>query len=387
MEGKILSGIGEHGGKTLIRGTCGHEYPYNVTAGPGRPAASKAQWLASRPCPPCQGKLRKGGKQEPKAPPKAPRLDEIMQETPQAPEPTPEPEPQEEISPEEIDGMLTTFPAIPDGMITHAAMPDVLLAISAGLPVWLQGPPGTGKSTIAEQVATVLKTGFYPLSCHELMTRSDLFGYRDAVGADHRTPLWDAYELGGVFLLDEVDNGNPNLLAALNSALSNGHGVFGSGTIVTRHPAFRVIATANTAGLGPEAGYIGRNAVDLATRDRFVTLMVPIDARLEHILAMLRYDDQPEVDKLRKAQARVSNAAMRKRAAAACRPPEAATLLSAVLAIRDAVEARFRGTVISPRTTDHAAALVHRGFSLREALDTKLVGLDADARTSLLRQL
>lgn len=266
---------------------CGHTYKYNIKR------ASAVDWLKGKPCPPCG---RKGWKPEDGTQPEP--QPEQRDDTPE-PEEDPEPEPQPEPEPEpehdytdEIAALLNEWPSIPDGEAVHSAFADLLLLLDAGLPVWLQGPPGTGKSTMAEQAARALSTTFHPLSCHEMMTRTDLFGYRDAAGNDHRTPLWDAYENGGVFLLDEVDNGNPNLLAALNSAMSNGHCVFGSGTVVPRHPDFRVIATANTAGLGPEAGYIGRNGVDLATRDRFVTVLVPIDPVLEAALAAIGLGDE-----------------------------------------------------------------------------------------------
>jgi MoxR-like ATPase len=238
---------------------------------------------------------------------------------------------------------------------------------------------------MAEQAARALGLSFHPVSCHEMMTRTDLFGYRDANGTDHRTPLWEAYENGGVVLLDEVDNGNPNLLAALNSAMSNGHCVFGSGTVVERHPDFRVVATANTAGLGPEAGYIGRNGVDLATRDRFVTLPVPIDPTLEAVLAAVALGDEQSAED---AEAMSFNAvveALRARArTAVTTEATVATITSVIDRVRRAVESRFAGTVVSPRATLHVASMVRRGFTIEEAIGRKLVGLSDEEVSSVL---
>jgi MoxR-like ATPase len=271
---------------------------------------------------------------------------------------------------------------VPDELF-HSVLTDVILLVKAGLPVWLQGPPGTSKSTIAQQAAEALDMSFHPVSCHELMTRSDLFGYSDANGTDHRTPLWEAYENGGVVLLDEVDNGNPNLLAALNSALSNGHCVFGSGTVIQRHDDFRVVATANTAGLGPENGFIGRNGVDLATRDRFVTVEVPIDDMLEDALAEVHLGTatiaQLHMMFQMAAKKRLEERSVRKESLTA------ETIVRAVRKVRVSINSRYRGSVVSPRTTIHASTMVAAGFTLAEALAAKLPGLKPDEVASVLQ--
>jgi MoxR-like ATPase len=359
----VLDDAGKSG-KKIIRNACGHDWAYNVHS------ERTADWLKTKPCPPCQ---REGWKPDGKQTPSPTPQEQPQEQAPQPkPEPTPPPEP--EVKPDEawVEGVLEV---LPKAALFHEALPQVILATRAGVPVWLQGPPGTAKSTLAEQTATALEMGFYPTSCHELMTRSDLFGYTDAVGKDHRTPLWDAYELGGILLLDEVDNGNPNLLAALNSALSNGHCVFGSGTVVQRHPDFRVIATANTAGLGPEAGFVGRNGVDLATRDRFVTIMVLIDDNLELALASLH--SGASIDEFTKGMRRRAKLQLNKQSVAHQKeqvgPDKVITL---VRKLRHVVSSRFSGSVVSPRVTIHAAALVAAGFTLDEALRAKLVGLD-----------
>lgn len=361
-------------GKTRLVNNCGHEFDYTIR----KPGA--VLWLQGRPCPSCAGSKNKGTTTK-----TTKKLQDIVDEN-ERPVTETEAEGIREaditytVDTEAVQKQLDLLPNTP----FHKVLPDVITIVQAGLPLWLQGPPGTSKSTLVEQTATALGLGFYPLSCHEMMTRSDLFGYVDAVGQEHRTPLWDAFENGGICLLDEVDNGNPNLLAALNSALSNGHCVFGSGTIVNKHPDFRVVATANTAGLGPEHGYIGRNGVDLATRDRFVTVAVPIDHALEDVLAALFTNDEESVV----AGVRLMNIEATKlleiRNVNKQNAPNVKTVLKAVRNVRAAVESRYRGTVVSPRTTIHSSVLTVNGFTLREALSSKLVGLDADSVNSLL---
>jgi MoxR-like ATPase len=364
----------EADGRTPITCACGHTYRYQIR----RPSA--ITWLQGRPCPPCQRKADGGG-----TPPPATStekkidlpVDKNVPEYKPEPEPEPVPAPARPIDEAWIDGHVERLPV---GLF-HEALPDVILLLGAGLPVWEQGPPGTSKSTIAHQAAMALGLSFHPVSCHELMTRSDLFGFTDANGIDHRTPLWDAYEYGGVVLLDEVDNGNPNLLAALNSALSNGHCVFGSGTVVERHANFRVVATANTAGLGPEAGFIGRNGVDLATRDRFVTVHVDIDDRLEAALAKLHSGEQDEQEREEFIAAAYERFALRDGLRGAA---DSEQVLKTVRRVRERVESRFRGSVVSPRATIHVAMMVSVGFSIDEALRAKLPGLTKEEATSII---
>jgi MoxR-like ATPase len=355
-------------GKTRIKNACGHFFDYRIKR------TSSVKWLETQPCPSCRYGTPKGDEPQPQPTP---------QPTPEPqPEPTPQPEPEPEPEPEAdaewVDGVLQLMP----DELFHSVLPDVVLLVQAGLPVWLQGPPGTSKSTIAQQAAEALDMSFHPISCHELMTRSDLFGYGDANGVDHRTPLWEAYEGGGVVLLDEVDNGNPNLLAALNSALSNGHCVFGSGTVVERHPDFRVVATANTAGLGPENGFIGRNGVDLATRDRFVTVEVPIDDMLEDALAEVHIGAATIAELHMMFQmAAKANLEQRSKGRVAVTPKQ---VVKAVRKLRMTVDSRFRGSVVSPRTTIHASTMVAAGFTLAESLAAKLPGLTRDEVDSAL---
>lgn len=343
--------------RTAVVNSCGHTYYYNIKR------AGAQNWLKSQPCPNCRaGRSPKYSETVPLPEPEPVSLHEPETE----PKPKPQPRKADKVW---VDGIMDLLPT---GRPFHQILPDLIMVLKAGLPVWLQGPPGTSKSTLAQQAAVGLRLGLYPVSCHELMTRSDLFGFTDAAGRDHRTPLWDAYEDGGVLLLDEVDNGNPNLIAAMNSALSNGHCVFGSGTIVQRHDNFRVVATANTAGLGPEHGFIGRNGVDLATRDRFITLDVPVDDDLEVALAEIYSGGEIEL------LAPEFTAAARRRLSKRSITHEdvsSAQVVDVVRKLRALVSTRFHGMVVSPRTTIHVAAMTTAGFTLKESLVAKLPGL------------
>jgi hypothetical protein len=167
--------------------------------------------------------------------------------------------------------------------VQHAIFPKVLVGLNKREALWLVGPAGTGKSTIAEQAAQALGLDFSSRSCSAQTTETAITGYMDATGTYRTTEFRERYEKGGVMLLDEVDNGNPNVLTVLNSALSNNFMAFPDG-MVRRHQDFVLVATANTFGNGATAEYVGRNAIDKAFVDRFSFLEVNYDRGVEEAM-------------------------------------------------------------------------------------------------------
>ena len=85
---------------------------------------------------------------------------------------------------------------------------------------------------------------------------------------------------GGVFLGDEMDAADSNVLTCLNESLSNGRLVLANhpdAPTIERHPDFIFIGAANTYGKGGDRMYCGRNALDEATLDRFRVGQVEMD--------------------------------------------------------------------------------------------------------------
>lgn len=144
----------------------------------------------------------------------------------------------------------------------------------------LVGMAGTGKTHAGEQTATALGLPFYAMSVGAQTSKSDIIGYMDASGRYVKTHFRDAYEKGGVFLMDEIDAGNANVLIQINAALSNDLCSFPD-AMVKRHPDFVFIASANTFGNGANRQYVGRNQLDAATLDRFAVIEWLIDDDLE----------------------------------------------------------------------------------------------------------
>ncbi|MDF1551967.1 MAG: AAA family ATPase [Deferrisomatales bacterium] len=186
------------------------------------------------------------------------------------------------IAPHRFEVVLPTGAVHAAGM-QHAQFPKLVRRLGAGLHVMLVGSPGTGKTHACHAAASALGLSFHTTSVGAQTTKSDLLGFIDAHSKLVRTQFREAYEHGGVFLLDEIDAGNPNVLTVLNAALANGCCPFPDG-MVDRHADFRGVAAANTYGRGGDRLFVGRNQLDAASLDRFVVLDWDVDERLETAL-------------------------------------------------------------------------------------------------------
>jgi hypothetical protein len=222
----------------------------------------------------------------------------------------------------------------------HAALPYLMTLTSCRdfdgfrLPAALVGPKGTGKTTLARQLAKVLselegKTFEFGMVSMTSGTSPSAFNGRPRIADNGMTAMVMAlaaqanvedndreakkhamaavklaqramaagdvvisifqkiYVNGGVFLFDEMDAADENLLLGVNAALANG--VFANpatGEIVERHPDFIPIAGMNTLGLGGGRDYKARNALDAATLDRWNAgrIQITLDPRIEESL-------------------------------------------------------------------------------------------------------
>jgi MoxR-like ATPase len=239
----------------------------------------------------------------------------------------------------------------------HQLLPELIQVLSAGLHVFLPGPAGSGKSTLAHQAADALGLPFFSVSFGPTTPTSKLFGYNDANGNHQRTPFREAYEFGGIFLGDEIDNGHPGLVAELNQALANGYCAFADG-MVKRHESFRMVVTGNTFGRGPDRLYVGRNILDAATLDRFVTLECPVDDGLERGVALSFATDatRAAVDRW----------------------------VTRVQRVRANVTDLKLPVVVSPRASIDGAKLLAAGVAEERVAEVKLyAGIDADTRRKI----
>lgn len=162
--------------------------------------------------------------------------------------------------------------------ITHQAFDEVLFFIANDIPVYLYGPAGSGKNVLTEQAAKALGLDFYFMN--SVTDEYKITGFIDAGGTYHETEFYKAFVNGGVFFLDEMDASAPEVLVCLNAAIANRYFAFPTGA-VKAHPNFRVVAAGNTLGTGADAMYTGRMQLDAATLNRFETIPVDYDERID----------------------------------------------------------------------------------------------------------
>ena len=161
--------------------------------------------------------------------------------------------------------------------IFHKDFEEVLTLAKARKNIFLYGPTGCGKSHICKQVADALELPFAFVSCTAGMSEGHLAGRLLPTGKSGTfeyiiSEFLKMYENGGLFLVDEMDAADPNVLLIINAALANGHMAVPNrpdNPYATRHPDFICIAAANTVGTGGDRMYSGRNKLDGATLDRF----------------------------------------------------------------------------------------------------------------------
>lgn len=221
----------------------------------------------------------------------------------------------------------------------HRNFEKLLKMIAQRWPIMLVGAAGTGKTYAAEKAAEGFGLPFYAMSVGSQTSKTDILGYMSANGDYVRTLFRDAYENGGVFLMDEIDAGNSNVLIVINAALSGTFCPFPDG-MVQKHPDFYFIGAANTYGTGSDRMYVGRNQIDAATLDRFIVLNWDVDEDLEAHLVD-HYDNGKKWHNVVKEVRKVVN------------------------------QNQYR-VVVSPRATIKGAMLLDIGHSFEEVVDSVL---------------
>ena len=224
--------------------------------------------------------------------------------------------------------------------LKHKQLEQLINYASLRLSPLLVGMAGTGKTHAGEQTAAALGLDFYAMSVGAQTSKSDIIGYMAANGQYVTTHFRQAYENGGVFLMDEIDAGNANVLIQINAALSNGLCAFPD-KMVKRHEDFVFIASANTYGNGANRQYVGRNQLDAATLDRFAMIEWKIDDELESNLTT---------------------------------GLNGKAWYMAVRAARDYVADKNIRALISPRATQKGSKLLHIGQDLKEVIHATMLG-------------
>jgi MoxR-like ATPase len=246
----------------------------------------------------------------------------------------------------------------------HFLLPLVLACVHNKIPVYLVGPAGSGKTHLAKRIAKMLQMEYSDISVCGQTSEYSLRGYMDAQGRYVSTGFRTRYEQGGVFLLDEADAGNPNVLAVLNSGTANGHMSFPDG-LIAKHDNFRLIAAGNTYGTGANAQYVGRNPLDAATLDRFAFIQFPIDPSLEGRLIGVDVP-KPDFD--------ISEGGTM----------DGKAWIERVQALRENAQRHGVKAIFSPRATIYGTLLLSSGVGIRHVENMLLrKGLDESTWTKL----
>lgn len=228
--------------------------------------------------------------------------------------------------------------------VQHKKFETMLKLASLKLDMFLVGPAGSGKTQACESLAKALNLPFYFVPVGLQTTKSDLLGYMDVRGSYVTTHLRKAYEHGGVFLMDEIDAGNPNVLTVINAMLSNRVASFPD-RMVERHENFIFVGAGNTYGHGGDIQYVGRNQIDAATLDRFVLVKFDYDEELENT-----FTDNSE-------------------------------WLKTVRSIRTAAGRLKEKLIVSPRAVIKGSRMLSLGFNIDDCLDMLIYrGISKDIR-------
>lgn len=168
-----------------------------------------------------------------------------------------------------------TPPIEPDYLFHDAMRELVVWFMNPSDPLYVFGPTGSGKTSLIRQVAAKLNYPLFDVTGHGRLEFNDLAGHLTVEnGAMHFQygPLALAMKFGGLFLLNEIDLLDPATATGLNSVLDGAPLSLpeNGGEIITPHPMFRFIATANTNGAADDSGlYQGTLRQNLAFMDRF----------------------------------------------------------------------------------------------------------------------
>lgn len=186
---------------------------------------------------------------------------------------------------------------------------EVAYAIERNQNCMLVGDAGVGKSSLIEQLGALAKRP---------VRRANLHGESDTtifVGRDKPTEvngvrqmvyerglLAEAMEEGYWLLLDEIDAALQPVLFVFQQVLEEGGKLIledGKGTVIRKHPDFRIFATANTVGIASRnrlfySGTMGR--MNEATLDRFgcVIHVEPLEPALEEKVICSKVPDLDE---------------------------------------------------------------------------------------------
>lgn len=176
---------------------------------------------------------------------------------------------------------LNDQPTLKTTQRASKVLPRLIANAKLGLYTMLVGPAGCGKTTVAHQLSESLGLQFGSVCLTAGASETWLFGRQTPTGFIEGS-FSRLYREGGVFLADEMDAADANLLLSINTALSHDAMLNPmNGENIKKHQNFIFVGAANTNGKGSTHLYTGRSRLDAATLDRMVIVKVDYDTDLE----------------------------------------------------------------------------------------------------------
>jgi len=159
------------------------------------------------------------------------------------------------------------------GINNHPEYENVIQSMLLTGKAMLVGPAGTGKTYMVSDIAKKLKLPFYKYSCSRDSSVHDLLGYKQPTSETYlETAFLNAYENGGVFLVDEYDAMSGDMSLFFNGVADSSEFISvphrDTKPVAKKHPRFYIVMCGNTWGKGSHE-YSGRDFQDQALLDRF----------------------------------------------------------------------------------------------------------------------
>lgn len=153
---------------------------------------------------------------------------------------------------------------------------NVLLSLEGNDRILLVGPTGCGKSSLVLQLAALTNWPVTRANLHGETSATDFVGQWVVEKGEmvfRYGLLPKAMKEGHILILEELDAAEPAMLFVLQGVLEE-HGRLvlaeNGGEIIEPHAKFRLVATANTLGLGDESGlYTGTKVLNASHLDRW----------------------------------------------------------------------------------------------------------------------
>jgi MoxR-like ATPase len=178
------------------------------------------------------------------------------------------------------------------GRNNHPEFENVIQSLMLTKKAMLVGPAGTGKTYMINEIAQNLKLPFYKYSCSKDSSVHDLLGYKQPTSEKYlETVFLNAYENGGVFLVDEYDAMSGDMSLFFNGVADSSKFISvphrDDKPIAEKHKDFYLVMCGNTWGKGSYE-FSGRDFQDQALMDRFRLSRHFIDYHIELEKSMCR---------------------------------------------------------------------------------------------------